>query len=608
MTHNQKTSQVLIGVLAGLFITQIANAAGVGANNAAQDAAMKSLAAQDKALKEIVAPKASPTAALVKPAKAEPHKVAEGADKIRFVLGGLNIEGNTAIPTEDLKKFYAGVIGKEIALSEVYKIAEDIETHYRMKGYEFSRVLVPAQKASGGIIRLVVVETVVGKVNFDGHISGRGDVLDLIRARLLASKPLRNADLERYVLLLNDVAGVDATATLSKSDIPNATDVTFTLKAKPFDIAVVADNSKPKNLGTQQGVVFASLNNALGMYEKISITGALDPNFKKSRYVRGALGVLVYGEGTYATVSGNYSDTSPVDAKGLENTTGENKGFDFDIKHPFMRSRTLNLSLHAGFDYKNSKTTVTGLKPVETDIRSINIGGTFDVADFTGGVTLVDVSGEIGLDALSATPSLTDAVAVGKAGRGTNKAFANNYTKFDGTISRLQTFSGAPGLSLQFGLTGQYALSPLPSMKEFAIGGREWARGLDSGLVTGDNGFAGKAELRFAIPQDAIKTLQPYGFLEYGATWQRDDKVLDPSDSTKFQTQVSELTLSSWTVGAGLKVDIVDNASFYLEGAWVIKPSDALKNGPLKTDETSGDLYDQANANARFFAGLTLRY
>ena len=608
MKYNHKSSQVLMGVLLSFLTSNAVVASGTSTADAAEKA-NKAMAAQAKAMKPAVKALAKPDAALVKAVKAEPQQVAQGADAIRFVLNGITIEGNAAIAEGKLKELYSGKIGKEIVLSEVYKIAEDMEKMYRESGYEFCRVLVPAQKASGGMIKLVVVETIVGEVKFEGETAGRQGVLETVRAGLLASKPLRNADLERYVLLLNDMAGVDAVATLSPSKTPNATDVTFALKSKPFDVAVVVDNSKPKNLGTQQAMVSASLNNAMGMYEKLSVTGATDFGFEKSRYVRGALGFLVSGEGTMATLSGNYSDTKPVskdDAATLSETKGENKGFGFDLSHPFVRSRAMNVRMNAGFDYKNSKSTVivkdvTVPESDETNLRSINLGGTFDIADSTGGVTVLNFDAEMGLNALDASPSL----ALEKAKNG--KVFNNDYKKLEASLMRLQTFAGAPGLSIQASVTGQFAMNPLPTAKEFSFGGREYGRGLDTGIASADNGFAGKLELRYAIPQNAIKTIQPYAFVEYGSAWNRDDKVVV---GKAFVKQEDKNTLSACTAGGGLKVDLIDNVSVYGEAAWVLKPSEGLKKqiNPAKDAKDGDSLYDQKNGNMRLFAGLTLRY
>ncbi len=616
MKHNQQTSQVLMGIIASILsFGTAANATGQAGINAAQDAAragaFKALAAQEKALKPMVMPKSSPKAALVKDEQPHHgHNAIAGADKIHFKLTDIHFEGNTVLPANKLKKAVAGKIGHEISLAEVYKIAEEVEVVYRKAGYEFVRVLVPAQKSSGGIIKLQVVETVVGKVTFVGDLHGRTGVLESIKAALLASKPLRHADIERYVLLLNDIPGVQASVRLSKSDALNATDLTFTLAPKIVDVSLALDNSKPENLGTTQAVGFLSINNAAGLYEKFSVTGATDFGFKKSRYVRGAVGILLGSEGTYGTISANYSDTAPVAKDVLKNdttTTGNNKGWALDVSHPFLRSRALNLSVNGTFDYKDSTTKVSTSDAVYTNIRALSGGLTFDMADSTGGVTMVQADVEMGVNFLSATPSQITAAEV--AAKTSGKAFSNSYPKVEGTITRLQTFPGVHGFSVQLAVTGQYSMAPLPAMKEFSLGGRDYLRGLDTGIASGDNGFAGKLDVRYSIPQTYVETLQPYAFADYGRVWNRDDKILnDVQDG--FVPQTDTDTLSAWSLGFGLKADFSKYLTAYAEVDWLVQQSQALKKAiSVPTDAKAGNsLYDQANSGARFFVGVTVRY
>ena len=610
MKHNQQTSQILMGIIAGILsFSTAANASTAGvmtAQDAARAAANRALAAEEKALKPVVMPKSTPTAGLVKHNKATPQHIPEGADKMHFKLNDIHIEGNTAIATDMLKAAAAGKIGHEISLSEVYKIAEDIEVVYRKAGYEFSRVIVPAQKTSGGVIKLAVAEGVAGKVTFVGNLNGRHGVMESIKAALLASKPLRHADIERYVLLLNDIPGVEAKVTLGRSDMPNATDLTFMLEEKKVGVSLTVDNSKPETLGTQQFVGFLSLNNAAGLYEKLSVTGATDFGFKKSRYVRGAAGILLGAEGTYGTVSANYSDTAPETGIKNFNSTGSNMGWDLDVSHPFIRSRALNLSANLNFDYKDSKTKVGSGRDVATSIRALSGGFTFDMADSTGGVTMLQADAEFGLNLFGATASQTTVAQV--AATSISNAFANNYTKIEGTITRLQTFQGLSGVSVQLAVTGQYAMAPLPAMKEFSVGGREYLRGLDTGIASADNGIAGKIDIRYAIPQNFVKTIQPYVFVDYGAVWNRDDKVLNAARND-FAKQTSSDTLSAGSFGLGLKVDFAEFFTGYAEADWLFNESASMKDAiNVPTGKTSGSLYDQANGNARFFVGATLRY
>lgn len=221
-----------------------------------------------------------------------------------------------------------------------------------------------------------------------------------------------------------------------------------------------------------------------------------------------------------------------------------------------MRSRAKNLKVSLGFDAASSEVKTGQNDPVKTKLPSFNFNPTFDIADSTGGVTMLDMTVFKGLDLLDATKSSLDVKVAGRK-------FDAQALRLAGSITRLQTFSGLSGLTVQGSVTGQYAMAALPESQEFSFGGRGYGRGFDSGKFSADNGVAGKLELGFNIPQDALKTLKPYAFVEYGMLWNRDDKI---SDGKAFVAQKSEDTLSAASFGLGLKVDVLDYVSAYVEG------------------------------------------
>jgi len=621
MTTISKTK--LIGFTAMLFAGVAANASGnQAAMQAAQDASranitknLDAVANDAKAMPKMLA---KPDALKVKAPKAEKQTPAAGADGIRFVLTGVSLEGNSAISTDRLANIWSNKINKEIALSEVYALAEQVETAYRKKGYEFVRVLVPQQRVSGGAIRLTVVETVVGDVRFNGEMRGRSDVFEYVAEYLKGQKPLSMASLERAALLLNDLAGVEASATLSASKVAGATDVEFAIKAKPFDIAVSVDNSRTLKLGTYQLMGQASINNVIGLFEKLSINAASDLQFQnKLHLVSGALTLPVLASGL--TLGGNvlYSSTDNSVVQGTTNIpgTGNNLNWGVNLAQPILRSRAQNFKLAASFDATDSKVT-TGSNPVvETSLASISINPTFDIADSTGGVTMFDLTGAKGLNVLTAAPQLLTATAALGSSLNQGKAGDSQAARLFGSITRLQTVSTLPGFTVQATVTGQWAFAPLYGAQEFAFGGRGFGRGYDASTFSTDNGFAGKLELGFNVPQEALKTLKPYVFAEYGALWQRDDKVAVAGAAgvpASFQTQTSAQTLNAASWGLGLKLDVLEYASMYVEGTQTFGLSDAAKSqltSALGTPPaTTGAAYDEVNSNFRFFFGLTVKY
>ena len=97
-----------------------------------------------------VAPQPQPPVAPVIEQQAPPP----GADKVRFTLRELSVEGATVYKPSDLKPYYARYVGKEISLADVYAIAAALTNKYRNDGYVLSQVVVAAQTIDNGTVQL----------------------------------------------------------------------------------------------------------------------------------------------------------------------------------------------------------------------------------------------------------------------------------------------------------------------------------------------------------------------------------------------------------------------------------------------------------------------
>ena len=98
--------------------------------------------------------------------KSAPVVAPAGAEQVRFVLKGLDIEGVTVYPREVIEGLYKDSIGRQVSLKQIYEIAERIQRFYRKNGYFLARVIIPAQSvsATAGRLRVVVLEGYISKV------------------------------------------------------------------------------------------------------------------------------------------------------------------------------------------------------------------------------------------------------------------------------------------------------------------------------------------------------------------------------------------------------------------------------------------------------------
>lgn len=500
----------------------------------------------------------------------------EQSDKIRFTLNGVTIEGATAFPVTELATFHADKLGKEVSLTEVYKVADDITAKYRNAGYILSKAIVPPQRISGGNVTIRVVEGFVNEVLIEGEANGRAHLFREWGERIKESRPLDNKVLERYSLLANDLPGVKAKAVLRPSKtVPGASDVVFVIEHKYIDLSASFDNRGTKTSGPREYTLGAGLNSVLGLYEKTSVSWINTTEEKELRYLAVQHDEVLNAEGTKLTFSGNRSRGEPGESLRDLDQRSRNVTLSATVSHPFIRTRAENLSLSSGVTTRDSKSEQLGQISSNDHTRSFKIGGSYDFSDSWEGVNLFALDLYQGVEALGATRN--DFGAKSRA-RG-----RSDFTKVTLDISRTQQLG--QGFALVAAATGQYAATSLLSSEEFGYGGSQYGRAYDSSEITGDSGAAAKLELQYTNQAEelGLKYYQPFAFYDFGVTHDR-----DPVNTDATRTGAS--------AGAGIRFGLTE----YLSGS---AEYDVPLTRPVSANESAGKGKDH-----RIFFSISARY
>lgn len=472
------------------------------------------------------------------------------AGEITFVLTSVTVEGNTVFPTADLEQFYKDKIGKTVSLADMYGVRDAITKHYREKGYILSRAVVPAQHLgkNGADFKIRIVEGYINNVSVQGEFKGDKDILDNYIGKLRKAGPLNSNDLERYLLLINDLAGTTATAVLKPAPGQGnvgATDLVIETEHKYVNGLVTFDNSGTKYIGRHLLSGEASLNSALGLSEKITVQGTISANPNELKFGDISYQMPIGYEGTKIKVLAGKTVTHPGSTLKDLDLDGRTEVFDVTVTHPFIRSRKENLTARAEFELKDTETDSFTTEIYDDRTREVTLGATYDLADNLGGVNLFDLSGSQGFYIFDASKTGEDP-----------KSRANGntvYSKFNFEASRLQHVYD--NIGILFAAAGQYSLDPLYADEEFGIGGSNFGRGYDFSEITGDQGLAGKVELQYGIDlgNKWVNSAQLYTFYDIGQVWQRDQL---PGERGKD-------SLSS--AGFGSRFNFLNNASGFAE-------------------------------------------
>ncbi|HXV28952.1 MAG TPA: ShlB/FhaC/HecB family hemolysin secretion/activation protein, partial [Sinorhizobium sp.] len=436
-----------------------------------------------------VAPPEIPTPAVppsVLP-EVEPLAPPPGAEQVRFVLSALTIDGVTVYAPESLEPLYAGLLGREVALTEIFAVAEAITAKYRSDGYIISRAVVPAQRIENGAVRIEVLEGFVDKVTVQGRAPA---VLTDYVEQIRAVRPLTADALERYLLLANDLAGVTARAVLSASPaVPQAADLVVVVDDKPFDGFATLDNRGSRFVGPVQFQVGGRLNSPLGFGEQIEARAITTSTTDELRFLELGVSAPIGPEGTMVALTGSTSRSEPgftLEPLEIENKTDT---VALAVTHPLLRTRASTLRVQGRFDYGNFDSDILGTRLSEDRLRVLRANGSYDLVDPFAGVNLVSVELSQGLDILGAretgSPDLSRANG------------HSDFTKVTFAASRLQRVT--ENINALAAAAGQYAFDPLLSSEEFGLGGPEFLRAFDPSEQVGDHGLAGRLELQFLV-------------------------------------------------------------------------------------------------------------
>ncbi|MBI1216717.1 MAG: ShlB/FhaC/HecB family hemolysin secretion/activation protein [Alphaproteobacteria bacterium] len=446
----------------------------------------------------------------------------EGAGKITFVLKAVTLDGVTVYAPAQLKPFYGAMIGKKISLANIYALAQKLTVKYRNDGYILSQVIIPPQTIEDGAVRLQAVEGFVDKVTVQGGDGKDRAMLQRLAQKIAAQKPLNAKTLERYILLMNDMAGVSARAVLSPSaHTAGASDVTVVVKQKPYDVFLQADNRGSRYLGPLQANAGTRLNDAFGLGEGINLQLVSAPDGQPHReldYAGLSWSQPLDGEGTVLTLGGNVTTTRPGYTLASFDVHGLAHAYNLAISHPFIRSRAENLYCTVKFDYLDStRNDNLGLGATEDRLRVLRLGATWQVADRLMGVNTVSAELSRGLPVLNASR---------KGDAGLTRALGDPKF-FKGTMQLSRVQGVYDGVDLYAALSGQWSANTLLASEEFGVGGANFGSAYDSSEITGENGLAARLELRANNPfPSAADLVQLYGFYDIGKVWDWDNAVV----------------------------------------------------------------------------------
>jgi hemolysin activation/secretion protein len=437
----------------------------------------------------------------------------QGDSRPLFVLRHVSITGAVAIPQERLAATYQSYIGKKVSQADLAAIAAAVSDVYRAAGFHLSRAIVPPQDIQGGQLRIRVIEGSITELALKGDGAEQFGVRPMLEA-VLTERPSRLATLERQLLLINGRPGVQIEDTAIEEIGTASGDFRLILSLKTWHVftSFGVDNLGSSSVGPWQSYGTAAFNSYLAPGDSLVLNLSTTPGDPRQlAFGRLSYDVPVGTDGARIGASGYYSEVRPGDFRHLYSDNIKTESFEIRGSIVPLQSQKSSLTLTAAAGFTNAtENDVFG--PIYADrIRTASLTSDYRLQDSFGGTNYLTVNYRQGLDILGASQRDDDYLS--------RYGASSKFSALNFWFTRYQTLTDA--WSLKLAAAGQTASGPLFTSQQFYLGGIAFGRGYGSAEISGDNGLAGSAELRFDQKTNLqyLSGYQLYGFVDSGVAW-----------------------------------------------------------------------------------------
>lgn len=481
-----------------------------------------------------------------------------GAANYTFTLTAVDIEGATAYPPAELENHYRALIGKTITVADLFGVAAAIENRYRSAGYVTTRAIVPQQQIDSGRVRIVIVEGFIGEIRYAGDIGPARAQVDALLRALRNTKPVNIADIERRLLLANDLQGIQVRGTLEPSATERgASTLIVEAERKAADLGLTVDNRNSPYNGRNEALLNASLNSFGPNADTLSL-GAKTA-FPYRREYMWELGYQGHfgGDGFAAGASALLANSQPTEELAPLDPDSHVYSGVLTASYPLIRSRLQNLKIDGSFEYNNLDTDIVGEKYSRDRLRVLRIGLNYDRTDDSG-INAARIALSQGFDIFGASQRDSEFLSRPE-GR-------SDFTKLNVQLARVQPLPA--DFSVALSASGQWTNQSLLASEQIGLGGPDFGRAYDTSEVSGDKGIDGLVELRYAPPiaGDWVRGAQFFTYYDLGKVW---------NDSEEAEPRSQSLA----SLGAGVRMRLPRNFSASLEVAQPLTHDIASEDG-----------------------------
>jgi hemolysin activation/secretion protein len=409
----------------------------------------------------------------------------------KIMVKSLHLTGQTLYSEAELLAITQFIPGSELTLSELRGMASKITDHYHRKGYFVAQAYLGAQDIKDGVVTLTVFEGRYGRITLQNKTDISDNLANSLLGGLKSGDVIASAPLERRLLLLSDLPGIEVKSTLTPGVTLGTSDLNVVItQVERITGSVDADNAGNRYTGKYRIGATVSLNEAAGLGDVATLRALTSGSglyyFRASYQIqtgKAKVGVA------YSTLGYHLNEEfKALDANGTAQI------MSIYGSYPLIRSRNSNLYFQLAYDEKTFQDRVDSTSTVTDKTAHVLMTSMYGNHrdNFAGGgqnsYSLTWTAGSIDIQ----TPSAYNYDATTAKNNGP-------YNKFGYSAMRLQSVTES--ISLYGSINGQFAFKNLDVSEKMELGGMYAVRAYPEGEGYADEGYVLNLEARLLLPR-----------------------------------------------------------------------------------------------------------
>lgn len=416
-----------------------------------------------------------------------------------FEIKKINFNGNTLIDEKTLRNEIMPLINGPIDFNGLQILTEKISAIYTSYGW-LARVVLPEQDVTNGEIYFNIIEAKFSGVRHEGVLPkfvNLERIFSMIKARQSLGGALRVNEIDRALLLADDLSGVSVAAAFMAGENEGDTFVVLRTSDEQESTAQIdLDNFGSRSIGQNRGALGFIVNSPSGVGDRLNFSKQFSSG---GPYIRGNYSRPINNDGLRLGVSATYLSYSVIlpEFASLQ-PSGASSSVAFDMDYPLTRSRLHNTNVGMLIEKKNfNNRTIQG---DQSNYATQIISGTFS------GYFFDDIGGR-GANGYRVGFTAGELVDIRL---GAQAQLPRKYEKINYGFTRQQRVNNS--ISFFINYIGQVSHRTLDSSERISIGGMNGVRAYPNGEGSGDSGNLLSIELRQRLnPEWAIAAFYDRG-------------------------------------------------------------------------------------------------